>query len=71
MLINLHPLILLALTTILSQPAMSLPDRKDIDLIILDIEMPEMNGFDFIGSLDFPPNIIIVSAGGELCPESF
>ena len=29
-----------------------LTKRKDIDLIILDIEMPEMDGFDFIGSLD-------------------
>ena len=30
-----------------------LTKRHDIDLIILDIQMPEMNGFDFIGSLDF------------------
>ncbi len=36
--------------------------RKDIDLVILDIQMPEMNGFDFIASLDAPPNIIIVSS---------
>lgn len=42
-----------------------LTKRNDIDLIILDIEMPEMNGFDFIGSLDFPPNIIIVSSAEE------
>ncbi|MDO9580975.1 MAG: response regulator [Bacteroidales bacterium] len=27
-----------------------LTKRHDIDLIILDIMMPEMNGFDFIGS---------------------
>jgi len=39
-----------------------LTQRNDIDLVILDIEMPELNGFDFIGSLEFPPNIIIVSA---------
>ncbi len=36
--------------------------RKDIDLVILDIQMPEMDGFDFINSLDYPPNIIIVTA---------
>ena len=36
--------------------------RSDIDLIILDIQMPEMDGFDFINSLDNPPNIIIVTA---------
>ncbi len=45
--------------------------RHDIDLIILDIEMPEMNGFDFIGSLDFPPNIIIVSSAEEYAVKAF
>jgi DNA-binding LytR/AlgR family response regulator len=45
--------------------------RKDIDLIILDIEMPEMNGFDFIGSLDFPPNIIIVSSAEQYALKAF
>jgi DNA-binding LytR/AlgR family response regulator len=48
-----------------------LTKRQDIDLIILDIEMPEMNGFDFIGSLDFPPNIIIVSAAEEYALRAF
>ena len=28
--------------------------HKDIDLILLDIKMPEMDGFDFVGSLDHP-----------------
>jgi DNA-binding LytR/AlgR family response regulator len=45
--------------------------RKDIDLIILDVLMPEMNGFDFIGSLDFPPNIIIVSSAEEFAIRAF
>jgi DNA-binding LytR/AlgR family response regulator len=48
-----------------------LTKRKDIDLIILDIEMPEMNGFDFIGSLDYPPNIIIVTSGEEYALKAF
>ena len=48
-----------------------LTERKDIDLIILDIEMPEMNGFDFISSLDFPPNIIIVTSGEEYALKAF
>ena len=48
-----------------------LTTRQDIDLIILDIEMPEMNGFDFIGSLDFPPNIIIVSSAEEYALKAF
>jgi DNA-binding LytR/AlgR family response regulator len=45
--------------------------RKDIELIILDVLMPEMNGFDFIGSLDFPPNIIIVSSAEEFAIRAF
>ena len=32
-----------------------------IDLIFLDVEMPEMSGLDFINTLETPPMIIIVS----------
>jgi DNA-binding LytR/AlgR family response regulator len=45
--------------------------HKDIDLILLDIKMPEMDGFDFIGSLDHPPSIIMVSGGGEFALKAF
>lgn len=38
-----------------------LTKRRDIDVVLLDIEMPEMDGFAFINSLESPPNIIIVS----------
>jgi DNA-binding LytR/AlgR family response regulator len=48
-----------------------LTKRQDIDLVILDIQMPEMNGFDFIRSLDFPPNIIIVSSAEEFALKAF
>jgi DNA-binding LytR/AlgR family response regulator len=48
-----------------------LHERHDIDLIILDIEMPEMNGFDFIGSLDSPPNIILISSAEEHALRAF
>jgi DNA-binding LytR/AlgR family response regulator len=48
-----------------------LTKRSDIDLIILDIQMPEMDGFDFIGSLDFPPNIIIISSNEEYALRAF
>jgi DNA-binding LytR/AlgR family response regulator len=46
-------------------------NRKDVDLLILDIQMPEMNGFDFMGSLDFHPNIIIVSSAEEYALKAF
>jgi DNA-binding LytR/AlgR family response regulator len=45
--------------------------RHDIDLIFLDIMMPEMNGFDFIGSLESPPNIIIISSAEEHALRAF
>jgi len=45
--------------------------RNDIELVILDIQMPELNGFDFINSLDFPPNIIIVSSAEEYAIKAF
>jgi len=48
-----------------------LTERHDIDLVILDIQMPEMDGFDFIGSLDHPPNIIIVSSAEEYALKAF
>ena len=48
-----------------------LTKRHDIDLIILDIEMPDLNGFEFIGSLDTPPNIIIVSSAEEYAVRAF
>jgi DNA-binding LytR/AlgR family response regulator len=48
-----------------------LSTRSDIDLVFLDIEMPEMDGFDFMGSLESPPNIIIVSGGEQYAMRAF
>lgn len=45
--------------------------RHDIDLIFLDIQMPELNGFEFLGSLENPPNIIIISSADEFALKAF
>jgi DNA-binding LytR/AlgR family response regulator len=48
-----------------------LSKRQDIDLVFLDIEIPEMNVFNFIGSLDYQPNIILVSSGDQHAFKAF
>lgn len=45
--------------------------KADVDLIFLDIEMPEMDGFDFLSSLQNPPSIIIVSASESHAYKAF
>ncbi|MBN1598669.1 MAG: response regulator transcription factor [Bacteroidales bacterium] len=44
---------------------------EDIDLIFLDIEMPEMSGIDFLETLTNPPQIIIVSSKEKYALDAF
>ncbi len=46
-------------------------ESKDIDLIFLDIEMPEMDGIDFLNTLNDLPQIIIVSSQEKYALEAF
>jgi len=48
-----------------------LKNEEDIQLIFLDIEMPEMNGIEFLNSLKNPPQIIIVSGKGNYALDAF
>ncbi len=43
----------------------------DIDLIFLDIEMPEMDGIDFLNTLKNLPQVIIVSSKEKYALEAF
>lgn len=42
-----------------------------IDVIFLDIEMPEMSGLDLIRTLDAPPKIILTSGNDKYAAEAF
>ncbi|MFH2142748.1 MAG: LytTR family DNA-binding domain-containing protein [Bacteroidota bacterium] len=43
----------------------------EIDLVFLDIEMPEMSGMEFLQSLETYPQVIIVSGKQEYALEAF
>lgn len=45
--------------------------RTRIDLIFLDIQMPALNGMDFIKSLRVPPAVIFTTAFSEYAVESY
>jgi two-component system LytT family response regulator len=45
--------------------------REKVDLIFLDIEMPEINGMDFIRSLDDPPLIILTTSHIKYATDAF
>jgi DNA-binding LytR/AlgR family response regulator len=44
---------------------------EDIDILFLDIEMPGMNGFDFLKTIKDPPIVIIMSANGLYAIDAF
>jgi DNA-binding LytR/AlgR family response regulator len=46
-------------------------NSNDVDLIFLDIHMPDFTGFDFIQSLKNPPKIILVTSDKNFAIEAF
>ncbi|MFT4875773.1 MAG: DNA-binding LytR/AlgR family response regulator [Bacteroidia bacterium] len=46
-------------------------DFRDIDLIFLDVEMPEISGIDFIKSLRNPPRVIVTTARSDFAIGAF
>ncbi len=51
--------------------AMQIMQTKEIDLIFLDIQMPEMSGLQFIKSLTYKPLIILTTAYPEHALEGY
>lgn len=46
-------------------------NKNDIDLIFLDIHMPDFTGFDFIQTLKNPPKIILTTSDKNFAIEAF
>jgi two-component system, LytTR family, response regulator len=46
-------------------------NKNDIDLIFLDVHMPDFSGFDFIQTLKEPPNIILTTSDRNFAIEAF
>ena len=51
--------------------ALSYLKDHEVDLIFLDINMPKLKGFDFLRTLDHPPQVIVTSAYQEYALEGF
>ena len=48
-----------------------LKQQENIELIFLDIEMPEMSGIDFMAALKNLPQVIIISSKGKYAIDAF
>jgi DNA-binding LytR/AlgR family response regulator len=46
-------------------------DKKDIDLIFLDVEMPEMSGLEFLETFKNVPQVIMVTSEQKYAFEAF
>lgn len=45
--------------------------KEKVDLIFLDIKMPDISGIDFLGSIPHPPMVIFTTAYSEHAVQSF
>jgi DNA-binding LytR/AlgR family response regulator len=46
-------------------------ERTPVDLMFVDINMPDLNGMDFVKALDKPPKVVFVTAYSEYALEGF
>ena len=51
--------------------ALAIMESSPIDLLFLDIQMPKINGLDFLKSLDKPPLVIITTAYPSFALEGY
>lgn len=46
-------------------------ENNNVDLIFLDIEMPQMTGIDFLNTLEYPIQVIIISSKEKYALDAF
>ena len=51
--------------------AMQLLNKKSVDLLFLDINMPKLTGFELLKTLRNPPKVIVTSAHKEFALEGY
>lgn len=51
--------------------AMAVLERQDIDVIFIDINMPDLNGLDFVRSLNHPPMVVFTTAYQEYAIDGY
>jgi len=51
--------------------AITFLQENDVDLMFVDINMPDLNGMDFVKSLNNPPKVIFTTAYSEYALEGF
>ena len=51
--------------------AMNILNQQEIDALFIDINMPDLNGLDFVKSLSQPPMIVFTTAYQEYAIEGY
>lgn len=51
--------------------AMGVLDKQEVDVIFIDINMPDLNGLDFVRSLNHPPMVVFTTAYQEYAIEGY
>ncbi len=51
--------------------AMSILSEKEVDALFIDINMPDLNGLDFVRSLNHPPMVVFTTAYQEYAIEGY
>jgi DNA-binding LytR/AlgR family response regulator len=69
--ISLVPALELAATCVNAVDALAIIQQRKIDLMFLDIQMPQIMGTEFIRTLKFPPKVIFTTAFRKFALEGF